>query len=53
MRSRIEGGLVRGLAALPHPLLRLLVGRPVVVDEQRLHVEAQLAVKLLALAGEP
>jgi acetyl esterase len=53
MRSRIEGGVVRGLAALPHPLLQMLVGRPVVVDRQRLHVEVQLALKLLALAGEP
>jgi len=53
MRSRIEGAVVRGLAALPHPLLRMLVGRPVVIDGQRLHVEAQLALKLLALAGEP
>jgi acetyl esterase len=44
--------LVRGLAALPHPLLRMIVGRPVTVDGQRLHVEVQLALKLLALASE-
>jgi acetyl esterase len=31
----------------------MLVGRPVAVDGQRLHVEVQLALKLLALAGEP
>ncbi len=50
---RIQAALVRGLAALPHGLLRLLVGRPVVVDGQRLHVESQLGIKLLALAGQP
>jgi acetyl esterase len=53
MRSRIEGAAVRGLATLPHPVLRMMLGRPVVVDQQRLHVEVQLALKLLALAGEP
>ena len=45
--------MVRGLAALPHPVLRLLVGRPVTRDGQELHVESQLVLKLLALAGEP
>ena len=33
--------------------MRRLVGRPVVVDGQQLHTEAQLALKLLEMAGEP
>jgi acetyl esterase len=45
--------VVRGLAALPEPVLRRLLGKPVVVDGQELHPEVQLALKLLALAGEP
>jgi acetyl esterase len=44
---------VRGLAALPHGVLRLLVGRPVVRDGQLLDVESQLGLKLLALARQP
>jgi acetyl esterase len=44
---------VRGLAALPHGVLRLLVGRPVVRDGQHLDVESQLGLKLLALARAP
>jgi acetyl esterase len=31
----------------------MMVGRPIVVDGQRLHPETQLAVKLLELAGTP
>jgi acetyl esterase len=31
----------------------MIVGRAVVLDGQQLHVEVQLALKLLALAGEP
>ncbi|HEY2160605.1 MAG TPA: alpha/beta hydrolase [Solirubrobacteraceae bacterium] len=53
LSARLQAVVVRGLAALPDGVLRLLVGRPVVIDGQRLHVEAQLGVKLLALAGEP
>jgi acetyl esterase len=45
--------VVRGLAALPHPVLRRLLGARVVVDGQELNPEVQLALKLLALAGEP
>lgn len=50
---RARSAVVRGLAGLPHPVLRALVGRPVERDGQRLHVEVQLALKLLALAGAP
>lgn len=51
--ERIQSLVVRGLVALPHSLLRRLLGPPVVVDGQELDVEVQLALKLLALAGEP
>jgi acetyl esterase len=50
--ARAQSGLVRGLAALPDRALRTIVGRPVVRDGQRLDVEAQLGLRLLALAGE-
>jgi len=53
MRVRIESVLVRALAGLPDGLQRLMVGRPVVIDGQELHVEAQLALKLLELGGSP
>ena len=49
--SRIESSLARGLARLPHPVLRSLVGPPVSIDGQQMHVEVQLALKLLELAG--
>ena len=39
--------------ALPDGVLRRIVGRPVIVDGQELHVEAQLALRLLELAGAP
>src|SRR5438270_13742852 len=50
--ARAQSAIVRGLAALPDGLLRRLVGRPVERDGQQLHVEPQLALRLLALAGE-
>jgi acetyl esterase len=53
MRARTESVLVRALAGLPHGLLRSMLGRPVVIDGQELHVEAQLGLKLLQLGGSP
>jgi acetyl esterase len=53
VRARVELLIVRALAALPERLLRLLLGSPVMIDGQELDVEAQLALKLLALAGAP
>ncbi len=44
---------MRALTGLPDGLLRAMVGRPVVIDGQELHVEVQLGLKLLALAGAP
>lgn len=53
MRARSESVLVRALAGLPAGWLRVMVGRPVVIDGQELHVEAQLGLKLLELGGSP
>ena len=44
---------MRALAGSPHGLLRALVGRSVAIDGQELDVEAQLVLRLLALAGGP
>src|SRR5436305_5934160 len=52
-RDRFEAGFVRGLAELPHGVLRRIVGKPVVLDGQQLHIEAQLVLKLLAATGAP
>jgi acetyl esterase len=51
--DRAQSAFVRGLAALPDRVLRAVVGRPVDLDGQRLHVESQLGLKLLALARTP
>jgi acetyl esterase len=53
MRVQMGSVLVRALARLPDGLLRVMVGRPVVIDGQELHVEAQLGLKLLELGGSP
>ena len=53
MRARGESFLVRALAGLPDGLLRVMVGRPVVIDGQELHFEAQLGLNLLELGGSP
>jgi acetyl esterase len=52
LRARGESGFVRALAGLPDGLLRRLTPSPVVIDGQELHVEPQLVLKLLALAGK-
>ncbi|MGO9750086.1 MAG: alpha/beta hydrolase [Solirubrobacteraceae bacterium] len=49
----VQSVAVRGLMSFPDALLRGIVGEPVALDGQRLHVEVQLALKLLALAGAP
>ncbi len=52
LSARAQSAFVRGLASLPDGVLKRLVGRPVIRDGQRLHVESQLGLRLLALAGE-
>lgn len=53
LQARLQSAVVRGLAALPHPVLRLLVGKPVVIDGQQLDIESQLGLRLLELARAP
>ncbi|MBV9048728.1 MAG: alpha/beta hydrolase [Solirubrobacterales bacterium] len=51
--ARLRFALERGLVALPQRLVRLLLGPPLVVDGQRLHLEAQLALITAALTRAP
>jgi acetyl esterase len=51
--ERAQALIARGLMALPDRALRLGLRRPVVLDGQQLEAEVQLALKLLALGGEP
>lgn len=53
LRERINSLLVRALAGLPDRLLRVILAKPVVIDRQELHVEAQLSLKLLDLSAAP
>ncbi|WP_121001370.1 alpha/beta hydrolase [Saccharothrix australiensis] len=48
----VLAGLLRFAFGLPAPLRRLVIGRPIVLDGQRLHPEAQLLLRLQQLAGE-
>lgn len=51
---RATRATLRRLAGLPPQVLRVLAGRPVTVDGQRLRPEVQIAMRLLAAApGEP
>ena len=52
LTAKARGAVVRGVLALPQPVLRRIAGRPVTVDGQRLDVEAQVSLKLIELAGE-
>jgi acetyl esterase len=52
-RAIAETITLRGLLALPEPLQRLLVGRPVEVDGQRLATETQLILRLQKLTRQP
>jgi acetyl esterase len=51
--DRLQAAVARGALALPHGVQRRILGPPVVRDGQALHVEAQMALRLLAFAGEP
>jgi acetyl esterase len=48
---RLQSVATRSLMALPRPVLRVLAGRPIEVEGQRLDVEPQLTLRLLALVG--
>ena len=51
LASRIEGGLARTTLNLPAALLRILAGRPVVLDGQTLDVQTQMLLRLQNLRG--
>ncbi|MFD1147034.1 alpha/beta hydrolase [Saccharothrix hoggarensis] len=48
----VLAGALRFVFGLPAPLRRLIAGRPITVDGQRLHPEAQLLLRLQQLSGE-
>jgi acetyl esterase len=52
-RRAAETRLLRVAMGLPEPAQRVLAGRPVVIDGQRLAVETQLMLRLQRLAGLP
>lgn len=51
--DRLEPAVFRALMGLPHPVLRRLAGKPVVVDGQVLDVETQWMLRLQRLMREP
>ena len=53
LRARLEAGVLRGVSALPEPVLRVLAGRPVVIDGLRLSTEVQVMTRLQRIAGQP
>lgn len=53
LRGRAERVVVRAAGSLPPAVLRMLAGSPVVVDDQVMHPEVRLALRLLELGGEP
>ena len=51
--ERAEAIVLRGLTALPTPVIRRLAGRPVMIDGQVLDTETQWMLRLKALIREP
>ncbi|MCD4533717.1 alpha/beta hydrolase [Nocardioides sp. cx-169] len=52
-RAAFEAAALRGAMALPEPVQRVLAGRPVLRDGQRLATETQLALRLQRLGRVP
>jgi acetyl esterase/lipase len=50
---RAEAAALLGLAALPQSLIRLLAGKPVMIDGQVLDPETQWLLRIKQLRGEP
>lgn len=44
---RVARGIIRAVAALPEPVQRLIAGKPVEMDGQRLSTEVQMGLRLL------
>lgn len=49
--QRVQGGVARGVMKLPAGMLRVLAGRPIVLDGQTLDVQTQLMLKLQRMQG--
>lgn len=49
----VARGMIRAVAALPEPVQRLIAGKPVEIDGQRLFTEVQMALRLLNALPEP
>lgn len=49
--ERIQGSVARGVMKLPAALLRILAGKPIVLDGQTLDVQTQLLLKLQRMQG--
>ncbi|MBB5807088.1 acetyl esterase [Saccharothrix ecbatanensis] len=48
----VLAGALRFVFGLPAPLRKLIIGRPITLDGQRLHPEAQLLLRLQQISGE-
>jgi acetyl esterase len=51
LAERAQAGVVRGLIALPRPVVRVLAGRPITIEGQTLDPFVQMAVRLERLQG--
>lgn len=47
LQEKLIRGVIRGIGALPAPVQRVLAGRPIEIDGQRLYTEVQVALRLL------
>lgn len=52
-KTTIESAVLRAVCALPEPVQRVLLRRPVVIDGQTLSAETQLMMRLQELARQP
>jgi acetyl esterase len=53
LRLRVEAAVPQRLFALPEPLVRRLIGRPLVVQDQALEPHVELACRLARVASRP
>ncbi|WAL66033.1 alpha/beta hydrolase [Amycolatopsis cynarae] len=51
LRSRVEAAAAQLVYALPHPLRRLIAGKPIRIDGQELALDAQLLLRLQQISG--
>jgi len=53
LTDRISGAVFRSIMKLPERALKVLAGRPIIIDGHPLTPETQVALKLMALQPEP